>query len=63
MDKNCQDFESFKTNKKKKYKSKKSEEKVDDFLSIFTDIFNAINYKIGLLLFVLGIMICTTIQS
>lgn len=62
MDKDCEEFESFKTYTKKKHnKREKSSDNTktssDDFPSIFSDLFNAINYKVMFFLFIIGVMI------
>lgn len=50
------DFETFKPSKKRKSKKRCSNDR-EDFISMFSDLFHSINYKVAILLFILGILI------
>lgn len=58
------DFESFddfskKSNKTKSKKSRRTSHYSDnsDFINMFSDLFNAINFKVSIFLFIIGILI------
>lgn len=51
------DFETF----GKSYKSRKRNLKNADFINMFSDLFNSINYKVAIFLFILGILIFSDI--
>jgi hypothetical protein len=61
------DFETFDSDKhnysKKKKKSKRCYNSPDssDFITMFYDLFNTINYKVALLLFLLGVILFSDI--
>jgi len=52
------EFETFSRKSKRSKKSKKSKSKQgSDFINMTYDLFSAINYKVAILLFILGIII------
>lgn len=51
------DFETFDNHKKKKSKRRCDDDEGEDFISMFSDLFNSINYKVAILLFILGVLI------
>lgn len=57
------DFESFSESKHSKKSGRRHRNEINDndergdFISIFSDLFNKINYKVAILLFVLGVLI------
>ncbi|MGL5936425.1 MAG: hypothetical protein ACRCZI_12490 [Cetobacterium sp.] len=54
------DYETFIKRSKKRSKKKCSKSK-EDFISMFSDLFNTINYKVAILLFIIGLFIFSDI--
>lgn len=54
------DYETFVKRSKKRSKKKCSRNR-EDFISMFSDLFNSINYKVAILLFIIGLFIFSDI--
>jgi hypothetical protein len=51
------EFETFNKNKRRKRSSKIYDDGGEDFISMFYDLFSSINYKVAILIFIIGLFV------